>query len=113
MLDDVDDRTVEPDFHEDDAARHKIDGVVTELGMRQPGDKRGVRIPHAHVAEHDAGQQRAADFADLDRARHRTLHGRACDPGEQRAARLRADQRVQRTEETGQQSDERPERDTE
>ena len=111
MLDDVDHRPVEPHFHEDNAAGREIDEVITELGMRQPGHEGRIRIPHADVAEHNTGQQRPAHFADLNRAGHGILHRRARDAGEQRPARLRADQGVEGAEEAGEQSDQRPEGD--
>src|SRR5213596_304114 len=112
VLDDVDDGAVEPYLHEHYAARREVDRVVAQLGAGQPGDERRIGIEQAHIGEHDAGEQRPADLAHFDRAVYRAFDHGAGHAREHRAARSRADERVERAEETGEQSDQRPERDT-
>ena len=112
VLDDVDDGAVEPHLHEHHAARREVDRVVPQLGAGQPGNERRIGIEQAHIGEHDACEQRPPDLADFDRAVYRAFDHGAGHACEQRAARARADERVERAEETGEQSDQRPERDT-
>jgi len=53
--------------------RDEIDRVVAQLYPRQRRDERGVGVEEFHVREDDAGNERAADVADLDRPGHGPL----------------------------------------
>ena len=110
VLDQVDVRVIERDPAQHDAARDKVEGVVVELGVRQPGHERRVGVVDHHVVQYDAGEQRAPDAAHLDATGHDAVERPACRGGEQGPPRVRAHQRGEAAERAGHQPDERPQR---
>src|SRR2546430_704811 len=111
VLHDVDHGPAQVELEQHHPSRGEVERVVGHVGAGQPGNQRAVRVEQPYVRKRQAREQRAADVADLDRAREHLLQGAGRDAREQPPPRVRAHERGQRTQEGGERPREHPQRD--
>ena len=109
LLHEIQRRPLDPHLLQHDPARRQVEQVVAQLGDGEPGNEGRIGVEEPDVQEHDAGQQRAAGFADLRAAVDDIVQRRRSRAREQASPGARPGEPGQHAEEARQQAGEEPE----